>query len=186
MGGGVGEAGRGGGLGVGQRQPGGQQLPDLRRGGTVLVDSDSFTAKNLAEGKFTVTLSITGYTPVTYKDVQLTAGETAELTFTFVSSGNAKVTLENEDISIQSAFELKYDIVNSKGETFKKRFTFLDFFDQSGNTTQNEEDNSFVIKDLPPETYTITLTLPGYKEAKETFTVVAGETAEVSVQFDPE
>jgi len=154
--------------------------------GVNLTDSKEFTAKNLAEGKFTVTLSITGYTPVTYKDVQLTAGETAELTFTFVSSGNAKVTLENEDISIQSAFELKYDIVNSKGETFKKRFTFLDFFDQSGNTTQNEEDNSFVIKDLPPETYTITLTLPGYKEAKETFTVVAGETAEVSVQFDPE
>lgn len=154
--------------------------------GVNLTDSKEFTVKNLAEGAFTVTLSLTGYTPITHKNVKFTAGQTTTLTFAFVSSGSVKVTLLNNDIAIQSAFELKYDIVNSKGETFKKRFTFLDFFDQSGNTSQNTEDNSFVIKDLPPETYTITLTLPGYKQASDTFTVVAGETAEVAVQFEQE
>ena len=77
-------------------------------------------------------------------------------------------------------------IVNSKGEPFKKRFTFLDFFNSDGSASQNAEENSFVIKDLPPETYTITLKLPGYKNAVQTFTVVAGETAEASVEFEAE
>ncbi|MEZ5993754.1 MAG: carboxypeptidase-like regulatory domain-containing protein [Planctomycetota bacterium] len=154
--------------------------------GVNLTDTKEFTVQNLSEGTFTVTLSLTGYTPITYKNVKLTAGQTTDLTFTFASSGNAKVKLLNEDISVESAFELQYDIVNSKGETFKKRFTFLDFFDQSGNSSQNTDDNSFVIKDLPPETYTITLTLPGFSQAVETFTVVAGETVDVAVQFDKE
>lgn len=154
--------------------------------GVNLTDSKEFTVKNLAEGTFTITLSITGYTPVTHAGVKFTAGQTVALEFVFVSSGNVKVKLLNNDIGIQSAFGLEYEIVNSKGVPFEKRFTFLDFFNADGSTSQNAEDNSFVIKDLPPETYTITLKLPGYKDASESFTVVAGETAEVSVQFEPE
>ncbi|MCB9934775.1 MAG: carboxypeptidase regulatory-like domain-containing protein [Planctomycetes bacterium] len=154
--------------------------------GVNLTDTKEFTVKNLAEGTFTITLSITGYTPVTHAGVKFTAGQTVSLEFLFVSSGNVKVKLLNTDIGIQSAFGLEYDIVNSKGEPFKKRFTFLDFFNSDGSASQNAEENSFVIKDLPPETYTITLKLPGYKDASESFTVVAGETAEVSVQFEPE
>jgi protocatechuate 3,4-dioxygenase beta subunit len=154
--------------------------------GVNLTDSKEFTVKNLAEGTFTITLSVTGYTPVTHAGVKFTAGQTVTLEFVFVNSGNVKVKLLNNDIGIQSAFGLEYEIVNSKGVPFQKRFTFLDFFNADGSTSQNAEDNSFVIKDLPPETYTITLKLPGYKDASETFTVVAGETAEVSVQFEAE
>ncbi|MCB9894316.1 MAG: carboxypeptidase regulatory-like domain-containing protein [Planctomycetes bacterium] len=154
--------------------------------GVNLTNSKEFEVKNLAEGTFTVTLSVTGYTPVTYANVKLTNGQTTDLTFTFVTSGNVRITLLNEEIGIQSAFGLEYEIVNSKGEQFKKRFTFLDFFNTEGDATQEVANNSFVIKDLPAETYTITLTLPGYKQASETFTVVAGETAEASVQFEPE
>ena len=154
--------------------------------GVNLTNTKEFEVKNLAEGTFTVTLSATGYTPVTFANVKLAPGQTTELTFTFISSGNVRITLLNTDIGIQSAFGLEYEIVNSKGEQFKKRFTFLDFFNTEGDATQEVANNSFVIKDLPPETYTITLTLPGYKNASETFTVVAGETAEASVQFEPE
>jgi protocatechuate 3,4-dioxygenase beta subunit len=154
--------------------------------GVNLTDSKEFTVKNLAEGTFTITLSLTGYTPITHKGVKFEAGKTVALEFAFASSGNVKIKLENDDIGIESAFDLQYDIVNSKGEVFKKRFTFLDFFNSDGSATQNAEENSFVIKDLPPETYTITLKLPGYKDAAKTFTIVAGETAQVSVQFETE
>lgn len=41
-----------------------------------------------------------------------------------------------------------------------------------------------MIKDLPPETYTITLTLPGYKTVKQTFVIVAGQTTDVAVTFE--
>lgn len=39
---------------------------------------------------------------------------------------------------------------------------------------------------MPAETYTITMTLPGYKPATATFTVVAGQTVDVPVQFEQE
>ena len=154
--------------------------------GVNLGDSKEFTVENLGEGKFTITLSLTGYTPVTHQNVQLTAGEAVTLQFAFASSGNAKIILDNDDINVSSAFDLSFDIVNSKGEPFKKRFTFLDFFNSDGSASQNAEDNAFVIKDLPPETYTITLSLPGYADVVETFTVIAGETVDVPVQFEPE
>jgi len=148
-----------------------------------LTQSKEFTVPSLAEGMFTVTLSITGYSPVTYQKVKLTAGEVTALEFTFVASGSAKITLSNSDITLGSAYDLQYDIVNSKGEVFKKRFTFLDFFDQSGSA-QTLEENSFVIKDLPPETYTITFKLPGYKDVKQTFVIIAGQTTDVPVTFE--
>lgn len=154
--------------------------------GVNLGDSKEFTVENLGTGTYTITLSLPGYTPATHNNVKLTAGETVELVFEFESSGNARIVLQNDDLDLASAFELEYEIINSKGEVFKKRFTFLDFFDSEGNTTQDGEDNAFVIKDLPPETYTITLELPGYRKAEETFTVVAGETADVPVEFTPE
>src|SRR5690606_5641217 len=109
--------------------------------GVNLTDSEEFTVKNLAEGTFTITLSITGYTPVTHAGVKFTAGQTVALEFVFVSSGNVKVKLLNNDIGIQSAFGLEYEIVNSKGVPFQKRFTFLDFFNADGSTSQNAEDN---------------------------------------------
>lgn len=148
-----------------------------------LTQSKEFTVPSLAEGLFTVTLSVGGYSPVTYNKVKFTAGEVTTLEFTFVASGIAKVTIGNSDITLTSAYELQYDIVNSKGETFKKRFTFLDFFDQSGSA-QNLETNSFLIKDMPPETYTITLKLPGYKDVKQTFVIIAGQTTDVAVTFE--
>lgn len=154
--------------------------------GVNLGDSKEFTVENLGEGKFTITLSLTGYTPVTHQSVQLLAGETITLQFAFASSGNAKIILGNDDINVTSAFDLSFDIVNSKGEPFKKRFTFLDFFNADGSASQNAEDNAFVIKDLPPETYTITLSLPGYQDVVETFTITAGETVDVPVQFELE
>lgn len=154
--------------------------------GVNLTNSKEFTVANLGEGRFTITLSLTGYTPYTHKNVQLTAGETVTLQFVFASSGNARIVLGNEDINVSAAVELTFDIVNSKGEPFKKRFTFLDFFNTDGSASQNAEDNAFVIKDLPPETYTITLKLPGYKDVVETFTVTAGETVDVPVQFEAE
>ncbi|MBZ0136536.1 MAG: carboxypeptidase regulatory-like domain-containing protein [Planctomycetes bacterium] len=154
--------------------------------GINLDNSKEFTVENLGDGFFTITLSLTGYTPVTHKNVKLTAGETVALEFAFASSGNAKIILGNQDINISSAFDLTFDIVNSKGEPFKKRFTFLDFFNADGSASQTAEENAFVIKDLPPETYTITMKLPGYKDVTETFTVTAGETVDVPVQFEAE
>ncbi|MCL4730144.1 MAG: carboxypeptidase regulatory-like domain-containing protein [Planctomycetes bacterium] len=148
-----------------------------------LTQSKEFTVPGLAEGTFTVTLSAGGYTPVTHKGVKFTAGQTTALVFAFAASGNARVTLTNSDIVLASAYELQYDIVNSKGETFVKRFTFLDFFNPDGSA-QNLDQNSFVVRDMPPETYTITLKLPGYKEARQTFVVIAGQTTDVAVTFE--
>ncbi len=154
--------------------------------GINLTQSKEFTVENLPEGTFTITLSVTGYTPVTYNKVKFTNGQTVSLAFAFATAGAAKIIVGNADINVATAMELQYDIVNSKGEAFKKRFTFLDFFDQSGNVTQSSGQNAFVIKDMPAETYTITMTLPGYKPATATFTVVAGQTVDVPVQFEQE
>ena len=84
--------------------------------GINLGDSKEFTVENLGEGNFTITLSLTGYTPVTHKNVKLTAGQTVSLEFVFASSGNAKIILGNDDINLSSAFDLSFEIVNSKGE----------------------------------------------------------------------
>jgi hypothetical protein len=153
--------------------------------GVNLTESKQFEVKNLPEGTFTVTLSLSGYTPVTYSSVNLKNGEAKALTFAFASSGHLKITLLNADIDITTALGLEYEIRNSKGELFKKRFTFLDFFTQEG-TAQQGEDNSFTIKDLPPEAYTITMTLPEYKQVKREFTIIAGETAAITVEFTAE
>lgn len=148
-----------------------------------LTQSKEFTVPSLAEGTFTVTLSIGGYSPVTHSKVKFVAGEVTALEFAFTASGSAKVKISNADITLASAYELQYEIVNSKGEPFKKRFTFLDFFNPDG-TGQTLEENSFVVKDLPPETYTITLKLPGYKDIQQTFVVIAGQTTDVPVTFE--
>lgn len=148
-----------------------------------LGQSKEFTVPGLAEGLFTVTLSIGGYSPVTHKNVKLVAGETTALDFVFTASGSARIKISNDDLTLASAYELQYDIVNSKGETFKKRFTFLDFFNTDGSASQDLGQNAFVIKDLPPETYTITLKLPGYKDVTQSFVVIAGQTTEVAVTF---
>lgn len=153
--------------------------------GVNLTQSKSFEVKNLPEGRFTVTLSMPGYTPVTHSNVQFKAGETVSLTFAFASAGHLKITMLNNDIDIATAMGLEYDIRNSRGELFKKRFTFLDFFNSDGSTTQGQ-DNSFTIKDLPPESYTISMTMPGYKPLSRAFTIIAGETAEISVEFEKE
>jgi large repetitive protein len=152
--------------------------------GVNLTETRAFTLNNLPEGRFTVTLSLTGYTPVTHV-VQLKTGETTSLTFAFASSGDLRIQLANQDLDIQSALALEYEIRNSKGELFKKRFTFLDFFTPDGGAAQGD-DNSFTIKDLPPESYTISLSMPGFRPVSRQFTIVAGETAEVSVEFVPE
>ncbi|MCC7508823.1 MAG: carboxypeptidase regulatory-like domain-containing protein [Planctomycetes bacterium] len=153
--------------------------------GVNLTESKSFEVKNLAEGKFTITLSLPGYTPVTHSKVEFKAGQAVSLTFAFAASGNLKIRLLNTDLNIQTAMGLEYEIRNSKDELFKKRFTFLDFFNSDGSATQGE-DNSFTIKDLPPESYTISMTMPGYKAASREFTIVAGQTAEISVEFEKE
>ena len=145
-----------------------------------------FEVRNLPEGTYTVTVSLPGYAPVTHKNVKFSNGQMTTLAFAFATSGNVRVKLLNAEVGVETAFELEYEIKNSKGEIFEKRFSFLDFFNPDGSTSQNGDDNSFVIKDLPPESYTITLTLPGYNEVSESFTIVAGETADVSVQFEPE
>ncbi|MCF6228640.1 MAG: carboxypeptidase regulatory-like domain-containing protein [Planctomycetes bacterium] len=152
--------------------------------GVDLTDSKKFTVESLADGVYTVTLSVTGYAPITHKDVTLKTGEVMPLTFAFATSGNAKIKLTNAELELAQMIELEYEIRGSNGEIFKKRFTFLDFF-QTGDVAQGE-DNTFVIKDLPPDTYTITLNLPGYKQAKEAFTVIAGDTVEVPVEFEKE
>jgi hypothetical protein len=150
--------------------------------GVNLTETKQFEVKNLPEGAFTVTLSISGCSPVTYSNVMFKPGEVKELTFAFASSGDLKISLLNNDIDIQTAMALEYEIRNSKGELFKKRFTFLDFFAPDG-TAQQGDDNSFTIKDLPPDGYTISLSLPGYKPASREFTIVAGETAAITVEF---
>ncbi|MCC6465452.1 MAG: carboxypeptidase regulatory-like domain-containing protein [Planctomycetes bacterium] len=152
--------------------------------GINLGESKEFSVKNLPEGTLTVTMSLTGYTPVTHKNVQFKAGQTTALEFLFASSGNARMVVQNQDIGIETAFDLQYEIVDSKGQVFKKRFTFLDFFNADGTATQDASTNAFTIKDMPPDTYTITLKLPGYKDVTKQFMVIAGETVEVPVTFE--
>jgi hypothetical protein len=145
-----------------------------------LGQEKSFTVPGIAEGVFTVTLSITGYTPVTHAGVRFIAGETTTLDFAFASSGSAKLIISNTDITVSSAYELQFDIVNSRNEVFKKRFTFLDFFNQEATGDQN----AFVMKDFPPESYRITMKLPGYKDVVRSFVIVAGQTTDVPVTFE--
>jgi hypothetical protein len=145
-----------------------------------LGQEKSFTVPGIAEGVFTVTLSLTGYTPVTHAGVRFIAGETTTLDFAFASSGSAKLIISNTDITVSSAYELQFDIVNSRNEVFKKRFTFLDFFNQEATGDQN----AFVMKDFPPESYRITMKLPGYKDVVRSFVIVAGQTTDVPVTFE--
>lgn len=153
--------------------------------GVNLSESKEFEVRNLAEGQFTITLSVNGYTPVTHSNVRMRPGETVALTFTFAPSGNVKILLANDELDIQTALSLEYEIRNSKGELFNKRFTFLDFFDAEGGVSQGD-DNSFTIKDLPPESYTIQITISGHKPVNRAFTIIAGETASISVEFEKE
>ncbi|MHC4840024.1 MAG: carboxypeptidase regulatory-like domain-containing protein, partial [Planctomycetota bacterium] len=153
--------------------------------GVDLTDEKTFVVNSLADGTYTVTFSVTGYSPVTHKNVVLKAGEVTALEFTFASSGDAKIKLENAELELGQLVDLEYEIRDSNGDLFKKRFTFLDFFAQGEDVTQGEQ-NTFVIKDLPPDTYIITLNLPDYKQKKETFTVIAGETVDVPVEFEKE
>ncbi len=154
--------------------------------GVNLTETREFEVRNLAEGRFTVTLSLTGYTPATHANVVFKAGETVALAFQFAASGNLRISLLNDDIGIETALGLEYEIRDSRGELFKKRFTFLDFFQQDGTATQSADDNSFTIKDLPPGDYTISLTLPDYAPVKRDFTIIAGETATTTVEFRAE
>jgi large repetitive protein len=154
--------------------------------GVNLSQSKEFAVGNLAEGTFTVTLSVAGYTPVTFSGVQLRNGEEVSLTFAFAPAGGLRITLENDDIDIATAMGIEYEIRNSRGELFKKRFTFLDFFANDSSATQDADTNSFVITDLPPEDYTITINLPGYRQVRREFTVIAGATADISVRFQAE
>ncbi|HVL99399.1 MAG TPA: carboxypeptidase-like regulatory domain-containing protein, partial [Egibacteraceae bacterium] len=55
-----------------------------------------------------------------------------------------------------------------------------------GRTATTDAGGSFVIGELAPATYTVTVTAPGYLQASETATVTAGETTTVTVQLQRE
>ncbi|MCC6574871.1 MAG: carboxypeptidase regulatory-like domain-containing protein [Planctomycetes bacterium] len=152
-------------------------------GGVVrLNDKKEFTISYLPPGTYSVTLQISGYAPCTVNGVVVESGKTAAVEFTIVTSGSAKVIVDG-GLNLDEAYELTYEIRDSAGNLFKKRFTIFDFVNGDGTVIQSENENAFVIRDLPQDSYTISFTHPAYQPASAAFTVTAGQTVDVPVTF---
>lgn len=146
-----------------------------------LFDKKEFDIKNLAPGTYNVILSITNYAPTRINGVVFEAGRASNVEFNVISSGSAKIIVANAELNIDEAYQLTYEIKDSKGVTYKKPFTFLDFFNPDGSMAQSTTENAFIIKDLPQDTYTIYFKHPDYEDAQATFTVITGQTVDVPV-----
>ncbi len=161
----------------------GTQVMLGENGVTNLFDKKEFEIKNLPPGTYNVILSVTNYAPCRVNGVVFEAGNATSVEFTVISSGSAKIIVLNKDLNIDEAYQLTYEIKDSTGKIYKKPFTFLDFFNPDGSMNQNPDENSFVIKDLPQDTYTITFKHPEYEDLTETFVVITGQTVDVPVTF---
>jgi hypothetical protein len=148
-----------------------------------LFEKKEFDIKNLPPGTYSVILSITNYAPTRVNGVVLEAGRASNVEFNVISSGSAKIKVTNAEFKIDEAYQLTYEIRDSKGAIYKKPFTFLDFFNTDGSTAQSADENAFTIKDLPQDTYTITFKHPEYDDCAATFTVITGQTVDVPVTF---
>ncbi len=161
--------------------PKGGQLTLGENGVVNLFEKKEFDIKNLPPGTYNVILSITNYAPTRINNVVFETGRVTNVEFNVISSGSAKIIVTNTDLNIDEAYQLTYEIKDSKGATYKKPFTFLDFFNPDGSMAQSTTENAFTIKDLPQDTYTIYFKHPEYEDAQATFTVVTGQTVDVPV-----
>lgn len=163
--------------------PKGGQLTLGENGIVNLFEKKDFEIKNLPPGTYNVILSITNYAPTRVNNVSFEAGRATQVEFNVIASGNAKIIVTNSDLNIDEAYQLTYEIKDSQGQTYKKPFTFLDFFNPDGSLAQNQNENAFTIKDLPQDTYTIHFKHPDYEDVSATFTVITGQTVNVPVTF---
>lgn len=161
----------------------GKQITLGENGVANLFDKKEFEIKNLPPGTYNVILSITNYAPCRVHGVSFKAGETTPVEFNVIASGNAKIIVQNKDLNLDEAYQLTYEIKDSTGALYKKPFTFLDFFNPDGSMAQNPDENSFIIKDLPQDSYTITFKHPDYEDATASFVVITGQTVDVPVTF---
>lgn len=161
--------------------PKGGQLTLGENGVVNLFEKKEFDIKNLPPGTYNVILSITNYAPTRINNVVFETGRVTNVEFNVISSGSAKIIVTNTDLNIDEAYQLTYEIKDSKGATYKKPFTFLDFFNPDGSMAQSTTENAFTIKDLPQDTYTIYFKHPEYEDAQATFTVITGQTVDVPV-----
>ena len=161
--------------------PKGGQLTLGENGVVNLFEKKEFDIKNLPPGTYNVVLSLTNYAPTRINNVVFETGRVTNVEFNVISSGSAKIIVTNADLNIDEAYQLTYEIKDSKGATYKKPFTFLDFFNPDGSMAQSATENAFTIKDLPQDTYTIYFKHPDYEDAQATFTVITGQTVDVPV-----
>ncbi len=164
-----------------------QGLPDTN----IVFGSDpdtgevSFAIDGIPVGTWNFILQVNNYAPVIVKNAEIIADSETEITFVLAPSGDLEIQILNEDLTTQAAQDLQYSIKASNGDAYKKRFTISDLLLNILLPQDPEKKNSFVLKDFPPDTYTIELKLPNYQAVVQTFTIESEQLTSISVRFEP-
>jgi hypothetical protein len=158
----------------------GDNTVDLKADASGLI---KFTKVGFPAGTWTITMQVNNYAPVTLKNIVIGPDAPANARFVLAASGDVEIQITNTDLSASAAQDISYTIKDSRGGTYIKRFTFLDLMNNMLNPPSAGKKNTFVLKDFPPDTYTMTMTLPGYRPETRKFTVFSKNLTPVSYTF---
>lgn len=140
----------------------------------------AFEIEGVPAGTWDVTFQISNYVPVQLKNVQILAEVDNAQTFALARSGDLEIEILNGDLDPTAASELKYAITASNGLAYIKEFTFVDLM---VNLLNPKDKNTFILKDFPPDRYTMELKIPGYYPEVVEFSIASEQVTPVKVNF---
>lgn len=145
-----------------------------------------FTREGFPVGTWDVVFQVSNYAPVRQNGVVISRDQTTNLRLVLAKAGDLEVQISNSDLGPEAAQNLRYDIRDSRNQRYDKRFSFGDLMVNLLNPPDPSKKNTFILKDFPPDTYTATFELPGYRPATATFTIYPSQTTPIVVTFLPE
>lgn len=168
-------------ISLGQRQ--GMPSNSVRLAPDATTGISSFTMEGIPVGTWNITFQISNYAPSTLRNVTIAKDTDTPARFVLAPAGKIMVQITNSDLGVDAAQQLRYEIRDSKGAVYKKRFTFADLMRNMFNPPDPGKQNSFLLEDFPPDTYTFTFELPGYESATAKATVFSGQETAMPVTF---
>jgi hypothetical protein len=142
-----------------------------------------FTRGGFPVGTWNIVFQVSNYGPVRQNNVVITRDQTTNLRFVLAKAGDLEVQIANSDLGPEAAQELRYEIRDSRNQLYDKRFSFNELIANLLNPPDPSKKNTFILKDFPPDTYTATFELPGYRPAAATFTIYPTQTTPIVVTF---
>lgn len=140
----------------------------------------SFKIEGVPAGTWDITFQISNYVPVKLAGVTVYADIENPMTFALARSGDLEIEILNSDMDPTAAADLQYSIIASNGQQYVKEFTFVDLM---VNLLSPKAKNSFILKDFPPDRYTMELKVPGYLPEKVEFRIASEQITPVKVNF---